>query len=110
MKMKTKHTPGPWIDITNTLRKNARHFRIVAPSRDDCCLFIDGESRTVSQAQANAHLVAAAPDLLSSVQYFEYAFNWADNEEPDDDEIIEIRVTGRALKDARAAIAKAEGA
>lgn len=40
-------------------------------------------------------------ELLASARYFDYAANWADNDydNDDDDEVIEIRVTARALKD-----------
>lgn len=39
--------------------------------------------------------------LLASARYFDYAANFADNEYDgmDDDEVIEIRVTVKALKD-----------
>jgi hypothetical protein len=47
----------------------------------------------------------AAPRMQEVVAYFDYAYNEADNDLVDDlgdDEIIEIRVTGKSLKDARA--------
>ena len=53
---------------------------------------------------------AAAPALLETVAYFDYAYNWADDDGTlADDDIVELRVTGKALKDARAAIAQAKG-
>lgn len=40
-------------------------------------------------------------ELLASARYFDYAANFADNEygDLDDDEVIEIRVSARSLKD-----------
>ncbi len=50
---------------------------------------------------------AAAPELLENLQYVESAVEISFT--PDDDEIISIHITGKALRDIRTAIAKVEG-
>ena len=62
------YTPRPWKDISNNTRRGPRTFRIVAPSKDDCQLWIDGESRTADQAHANARLIAAAPEMIKALE------------------------------------------
>jgi hypothetical protein len=62
--------------------------------------------RLCPNAEANAHLIAAAPELLNSCDYM-------DSVAPvgviEDDELIVVTMTGKGLRDLRAAIAKAKG-
>ena len=68
----TKHTPGPWVVQTHkTIRvvadgigDNSEEYDLVIATCDPAVqlLFKLGELR------ANAHLIAAAPDLLSALQ------------------------------------------
>lgn len=51
---KTQHTPGPWVV-----------FRPKDGTRKTYCLFNDPKSH--SEAEANARLIAAAPDLLAAL-------------------------------------------
>lgn len=75
------HTPGPWkVDEDGHIEA---HGGIV-------CMLIDTDY-TIAQDKQNAALIAAAPDLLEALRG-----------------ILKIR-SGRTVKAARAAIAKAEG-
>jgi hypothetical protein len=90
--MTTQHTPGPWyIDCQN--ESAAIGYRAI----------IDGDGYTVCSpspmGQANARLIAAAPDLLAALEVVrEYMDHAADQFSYED--IVQIR----------AAIAKATGA
>jgi hypothetical protein len=84
----SKHTPGPW---TGTLRGGkaiplrAHHCEALGFS---VCFVSDDRD---GAPEANARLIAAAPDLLNALQH------------------IAGSCEGRAAEVARAAIAKAEG-
>jgi len=87
----TNHTPGPW--------KHDETWGLIKYGKTEICALHSGN-------EANAHLIASAPDLLS-------ALRWFANELPG---IIRAHCpTGvpmsvvKAHDSARAAIAKAEG-
>jgi hypothetical protein len=71
--MSAQHTPGPWSIITSDTCDlyagiESDNFSIVVigyPEEDD-----DGgvRGRTLEEATANAHLIAAAPDLLEALE------------------------------------------
>lgn len=100
MTIKGKHTPGPWYRSGDHIREEASDAIIATVSdggRDDTPVLTDEE------IAANAHLIAAAPELLE-------ALNWAMKQ------IGEPRlIKGQndhhfnAWHAANAAIAKAEG-
>jgi hypothetical protein len=94
--MTTKHTPGPWtLDVQRDGAEGGTWINIEA----DAILGLVAEA---IGCRADAHLIAAAPDLLEALRYFgeKCQANTDDGEE-----------TGwnAALRTARAAIAKAEG-
>ena len=62
--MNTKHTPGPWKYIA----WHGQHGVHDAMDNDVCETF--GED-----AQANARVIAAAPDLLAASQAWHYAYS-----------------------------------
>jgi len=89
--MKNQHTPGPWavspyMNITSRNGTVAKTEQM--PGNDE------------AERKANAHLIAAAPDLLSALREMMSVFQ--DHEQYDEEsaEVVSI---------ARAAIAKAEG-
>ncbi|MBY0513161.1 MAG: hypothetical protein K2P78_04525 [Gemmataceae bacterium] len=94
----TKHTPGPW-DVNDDLDIYSSHpdmDEIVASCvghKIDAALFSDIPGR----AEANARLIAAAPDLLDSLEQMVA--------ESDCGRVPCMRT----IDDARAAIAKAAG-
>lgn len=89
--MERKWTPGPWSISTE----------------NDVCAQIDGEYHAVctdqfcyapaSEQKANAHLIAAAPDLYEALDKVNRWFNGSENE------------LGMILREAVAALAKARG-
>lgn len=96
---KKKHTPGPW------MRNPAEKTEIMAPSD---VMVICRVPSSLYQREANARLIAAAPDLLSvlqdSVEILDVAI------ESREELIGEVDEVMRDLRDrVRAAIAKAEG-
>lgn len=56
-----KHTPGPWI-----YDPNDRQDLLVKQGSNIVCEVIDNRAFTLQQCQANAKLIAAAPDLLKA--------------------------------------------
>jgi hypothetical protein len=95
------HTPGPW-----------SHERVLRSGPHDApflCLFAHGEvlgraykpDADGQSAEANARLMAAAPDLLAALKLLTKAAN----KHPDDC----TPNLAKALEAARAAIAKARG-
>lgn len=97
----TKHTPGPWRihKYSTDLIKDAE--RIVGA--DGSSVVMDVYGKTLENADANAQLIAAAPDLL---EVAERLMNL--------DSFISMHVSFREpweniIKVARAAIAKARG-
>ena len=85
-----KHTPGPW-EVTNVYPKREPYY--IAEGKGNAIACTMGGSR---QDQANANLIAAAPELLEALRLAEATL--AANLSQSD-----------ALPEIRAALAKAEG-
>ena len=95
--MTTKHTPGPWekADGTDGITRGIRGWH--GPEMVNVINW-NGISRATSvTGQANARLIAAAPDLLEALQWV--VLRTEEGGYPD----------GKCLEEARAAIAKATG-
>ena len=88
----SKHTPGPWREA---YRANHR-YRIIGGEKETSICEIALWITDYEEQSANARLIAAAPDLLESLEALVFRSHL-----PPEDEWIE--------KDALAAIAKAEG-
>lgn len=101
--MARKHTPGPWTVATYTGNCGAYH---ITEAEKMISGMHDAEGWTESQSmmdEANARLIAAAPELLEALEYCERAMTLAvacSGATPEE---------GSALQKARAAIAKATG-
>ena len=104
----SKHTPGPWFvaynygHMTGVRAKNEDIGRWVAQAwcQTSQPTSADAHARQVEQNEANARLIAAAPELLEALQACEMRLtHLAQDSHP----VIE------ELKQARAAIAKATG-
>lgn len=99
--MKAKHTPGPWEISKHGTPAHSPQFGVYAPNSpwngvNDLAIVKD------DNAEANAQLIAAAPDLIEACKMAEEFLRLeCDCSESDDD--------GNPLKELRAAIAKAEG-
>lgn len=63
-----KHTPGPWeVDINKTgIVRASKYVRIEQVFEVDNFISPLGEGEIIRQGEANAKLIAAAPDLLSA--------------------------------------------
>jgi hypothetical protein len=99
--MTAKHTPGPW---------EASRWRVCGRiDTDRICVICDtahnAKSRT-PENEANARLIAAAPDLLAACQQLLKDFNqlWLDTTDGEHGEPLD-----QGPNMARAAIAKATG-
>ncbi len=103
--MNQQHTPGPW--------RVSESDTVVGPSGNvvaECCGYsvqaTDAAQRKQGGREANARLIAAAPDLLAALRsLFENCAmihsQWGDNDNK--------KEADAAIASARAAIAKAEG-
>ena len=119
MKDQPKHTPGPWLADKATYHNGyVEHF----VGRDGDAVAIAGDitdPETRQPSEANARLIAAAPDLLEAARLQE-RHEWAKRNlesigaDPLNPErlalVMEVERTGSAANMARkSAIAKAEG-
>ena len=97
------HTPGPWRIESKT---EIREVAIYAPYKGDrnCIEHVATveDVGTIERIEANAHLIAAALEMLEALK--DLSVEWLDMTPPLADSVI-----GRKLAVARAAIAKAEG-
>jgi glycerate-2-kinase len=98
----TTHTPGPWY-VGTDFSDQARHIYAVKMVCDDdgeewhpLIASTDDDERLIDW-QANARLIAAAPDLLEALEAYVSA----------DDEIYGDSIGGEVREKARAAIDKA---
>ena len=65
--MKTEHTPGPWGIENWSYDDGTRHKTVIVAKNEDAVAHVWGVYRTnggEEERQANARLIAAAPDLL----------------------------------------------
>jgi hypothetical protein len=108
MNLVAKHTPGPWKAqmIDGRMGVTANHMCSFPGMRYDICERVGGDCTakpTKGTPEANARLIAAAPELLEALQ--RVVSDWVhpyDGGEYEDGEMP-------ALDQARAAIAKATG-
>lgn len=96
--MDTKHTPGPW-SVSKSKHMGGEHVvATLAEDRDDRALVVHAPHGNADQDDANAYLIAAAPELLAALQRYVNCDKARD-------------VSGDTpARQARAAIAKATGA
>ena len=103
--MNTKHTPGPWVDgdICGDHNVGIGRYRLITGGGE---LIAHTWPDSSEHEEANARLIAAAPELLAACQEF---LRFADlpNECVPRGDYIRYQVS--AISAARAAIAKAEG-
>jgi hypothetical protein len=98
---KVTHTPGPWIaEIMPRIGNYAGSFSVEVEGLVICARA--GVPSRASESAANAHLIAAAPDLLDVVKRLMTLYTCFDGERP-------VGAITAVFDDARAAIAKAEG-
>lgn len=104
--MKAQHTPGPWFvtKFTDGI------YGITFEDGGDLRVELIGTIGTNENQEANARLIAAAPELLEACQYIAYASEGIETIDLGNEEELQITITGQALKDLKEAIKKALGA
>ncbi len=97
MTTKTKHTPGPWIHL-----KKGYEYEILCNKRNDVLadVYDHFKNKNESELEANARLIAAAPELLEACKR---ALQQLDESLPTDEG------NKMAVKRCKDAISKAEG-
>ena len=105
--MKVEHTPGPW-QLSNRMQSNGGRdegwFWVSADRTLHLKVFPCSDGYVVGENEANARLIATAPELLTALESAVETIEWlrvASN--PAEDEIE------RAIASAQAIIRKARG-
>ena len=110
----TKHTPGPW-SITKAYKCNHSpdYFGAIFGPKGKFPRPGEAYGRTREEAQANAHLIAAAPELLESAENLLAGFIHVDGDTKGNkartDIFLRCPEMGDLCARMREAIAKAEG-
>lgn len=104
--MSTKHTPGPWTQV----KMSGEAIRLIWGPEGRCVVDLTKQNVMHSEAEqnANARLIAAAPELLEAcAEALEFADNYSDVVDGDDGQPKPNRAM-RLAEMLRAAINKAE--
>jgi hypothetical protein len=70
---RTTHTPGPWEVAKKRYLESAGVICVEHPNHDALDVITAGWSESEEEHQANARLVAAAPDLYAALKAFKQA-------------------------------------
>lgn len=95
------HTPGPWLPDRDPRIGMEWNVHILDQRGHAICFMAHSDGASPERDEANAALVAAAPDLLDALHVFA--------ERSSSDDLITITVRTEHVQRARAAIAKATG-
>jgi hypothetical protein len=106
--MSAKFTPGPWGSTTRQGSWDWLVFCEADPNFEICQMFHDGTDMN-EVGEANARLVAAAPDMLLALKRLMPENLGSLPASMPDNSILPLDVTFGELRSAFAAIAKAEG-
>jgi hypothetical protein len=93
-----KYTPGPWTFLGLVERDEVESWTVQCADKR----YVRCEGRTGNEAEANARLIAAAPDLLEALKNLMRTFDEC-TQPHDHEQWVEF------VQDAAAVIAKAEG-
>ncbi len=66
--MKNKHTPGPWVVTKGSLGAEWSTLYVEQPDGYAIAAILDDVDEIKVNSEANANLIAAAPDLLSALE------------------------------------------
>lgn len=106
-----QHTPGPWAAMQHYTDDKRDGTLIVGPDKwhiASCWATRFSDGRSITETDANATLIAAAPDILAALVQL---VDWATH--PDTTDWLNrsgvLGNYGKAVVDARYAIAKAQG-
>ena len=64
---KAQHTPGPWRAVPHNPTEPLSHPYVEAEHRSICQVYRGGYGETTPEGEANARLIAKAPELLAIV-------------------------------------------
>jgi hypothetical protein len=114
---KQKHTPGPWKHGGPTILSGGAWNLVVAilPTTIDPRPTADAAAHTIEEREANARLIAAAPDMLAALNrcknHLAFVLEGIARGHGGEIPIDGAAVTGgrEAVESAKAAIAKAQG-
>ena len=102
------HTPGPWHWDSDPVKGDPTgriRYRVTTVGKTITQVYYSSYEGGLTNAEADAHLIAAAPELLEALQQMLY---WSESRLPCGDPSLQELVRAQAA--ARAAIAKATGA
>lgn len=94
---KAQFTLGPWIVRHQCPGAMGAKWQILGPEDSVKCREIIATLEGIDNSEANASLIAAAPELLEALEAIASGFPYTDH------------LTAKHMHDARAAIAKAKG-
>lgn len=94
--MNTKHTPGPW--TVSPVERYPRTVRVIDEHKNSktICIANGSPSFKEGEPEANAKLIAAAPQLLESVKQF--VWNWENDIWTDADIEVAIAAIKKATE------------
>lgn len=95
-----QHTPGPW--KTERVEDNPEFVEILGFDDSIVCCF-DRSQQLGNEDEANARLIATAPELLGALEILLGSVEYCRNAP------APFRPTDKIIKNARAALAKAKG-
>lgn len=93
----SKHTKGPWLQVAD--RDEIIIYANSGPKGDDPICFTS-DSRSVEEIQANARLIAAAPELLEALEDVLATKSLIMKRSPSELELHEILKTFERVKEA----------
>lgn len=110
----TRHAPGPWVVNPDSRKECKQNYRIESEAGNTICVCSTGWG-VDDRAEANACLIAAAPDLLANLialltltERYEEDIEWDRGVGRSLEELAAIGKLPPQIVHARAAIAKAE--
>jgi len=109
---KSQHTPGPWAVTVAEIGTGIYDYkRMSIMSSDKQELARTTSLRPILESEANAYLIAAAPELLKTskvcLAQISFAFDFLDKEKHTPLSVKELLLTAKT--NLQAAVAKAEG-
>lgn len=103
-----KHTPGPWY-VDEDMRPGMSWNRHIHSDRNTTiCFMAHSDGKAEEMDEANARLVAAAPDLLEALKACQLELHYCSKQLESEGWTTGSTVT-KALESGLVAIAKAEG-
>lgn len=109
----TKHTPGPWEYLATNANTLNDYTRTIFATVGECVAHVetnDDDGKPTEKGEANARLIASAPELLEKLVAVEERVARYLPERHDDLTAVSVTFTGSDLKAIRAIIAKATNA